>query len=290
MTNPIDRALEQLCRELPPYSGQRDTIRSILTDLDAEIRANAEAKGYAEGVLAPCECKYSYAAAEDRARLAAVAEFVTAERYPPEREDYICDTILALARGEGGEQDGNGLVADHVGSIPRPAAPDAALDEIVREYADEIHHRFGPIHPIQENEPEQLIRAACIRARETVLEEVFGKPDVMHVDKGLLAGLCSDRTKLAAVREAKDRLRGSILAEELDAILDGKGAAMKMKPDGWCCMRCGKFDLREHPEQLAKPQHVSHRGVDIGECPGKFRPFVWSDLDAISDGKEAEDQ
>lgn len=83
MTNPIDRALERL--EVITEGNFDHIIRPILSDLAAEM--------FAEGVMAPCKC-------EAKARLAAVVEFVTAERYPPEREDYICDTILALARGE----------------------------------------------------------------------------------------------------------------------------------------------------------------------------------------------
>ncbi len=41
-----------------------------------------------------------------------------------------------------------------------------------------------------------------------------------------------------------------------------------MKPKAWYCPVCKKFDLADVEEQMAKPEHVSHRGYDIGTCKG----------------------
>lgn len=41
-----------------------------------------------------------------------------------------------------------------------------------------------------------------------------------------------------------------------------------MKPTAWACRTCGKIDWADTDEQLAKPEHVSHRGYDIGTCQG----------------------
>ena len=43
-----------------------------------------------------------------------------------------------------------------------------------------------------------------------------------------------------------------------------------MKPYAWVCRKCNKFDFADTKEQLASPEHVSHRGVDIGSCNGQF--------------------
>ncbi len=45
------------------------------------------------------------------------------------------------------------------------------------------------------------------------------------------------------------------------------------KPIAWGCKTCNKIDWADTKEQLAKPEHVSHRGVDIGTCKGKFIPL-----------------
>ncbi len=36
----------------------------------------------------------------------------------------------------------------------------------------------------------------------------------------------------------------------------------------WGCKTCNKIDWIDKKEATAKPEHVSHRGVDIGSCPG----------------------
>ena len=40
------------------------------------------------------------------------------------------------------------------------------------------------------------------------------------------------------------------------------------KPVAWACRTCGKVDWAD--EQLARPEHISHRGVDIGSCDGEM--------------------
>ena len=42
------------------------------------------------------------------------------------------------------------------------------------------------------------------------------------------------------------------------------------KPFAWYCPKCKKFDIASAEEQLASPEHVSHRGVDIGSCKGEM--------------------
>ena len=43
-----------------------------------------------------------------------------------------------------------------------------------------------------------------------------------------------------------------------------------MEHVAWGCRKCNKIDWVDNPEQTAKPEHVSHRGVDIGSCGGEF--------------------
>lgn len=44
-------------------------------------------------------------------------------------------------------------------------------------------------------------------------------------------------------------------------------------PIAWGCKTCNKIDWVDTKEQLAKPEHLSYRGVDIGTCKGKFIPL-----------------
>ena len=37
-------------------------------------------------------------------------------------------------------------------------------------------------------------------------------------------------------------------------------------PTGWACKKCGKFDWYDSAKNLASPEHVPHRGADIGTC------------------------
>lgn len=45
------------------------------------------------------------------------------------------------------------------------------------------------------------------------------------------------------------------------------------KPIAWACRLCNKIDWADTKEQTAKPEHISHRGVDIGDCKGKMIPL-----------------
>lgn len=45
------------------------------------------------------------------------------------------------------------------------------------------------------------------------------------------------------------------------------------KPYAWYCETCKKFDIAHEKEALAKPQHIPHRGFDIGECRGIMIPL-----------------
>ena len=46
------------------------------------------------------------------------------------------------------------------------------------------------------------------------------------------------------------------------------------KKVAWYCPVCHKFDLADIKEQLAKPEHISYRGIDLGNCKGKMIPLV----------------
>ncbi len=45
------------------------------------------------------------------------------------------------------------------------------------------------------------------------------------------------------------------------------------KPVAWGCKTCNKFDWAHIKESLAYPEHVSHRGHDIGDCKGTMIPL-----------------
>ena len=45
------------------------------------------------------------------------------------------------------------------------------------------------------------------------------------------------------------------------------------RPTAWACRTCGKVDWADTDEQLAKPEHVAYRGVDIGTCKGRMIPL-----------------
>jgi hypothetical protein len=38
----------------------------------------------------------------------------------------------------------------------------------------------------------------------------------------------------------------------------------------WACKTCNKVDWVDAKEALAKPEHIPHRGFDIGKCKGKM--------------------
>lgn len=43
-----------------------------------------------------------------------------------------------------------------------------------------------------------------------------------------------------------------------------------IKPTAFGCRRCNKIDWFDDREQKAQPEHVSHRGIDIGSCDGEM--------------------
>jgi hypothetical protein len=45
------------------------------------------------------------------------------------------------------------------------------------------------------------------------------------------------------------------------------------KPFAWACKTCNKIDWADTNEQLAKPEHISYRGVDLGTCKGEMIPL-----------------
>ena len=48
-------------------------------------------------------------------------------------------------------------------------------------------------------------------------------------------------------------------------------------PTGWACKKCNKFDWHDSSIFLAAPEHVPHRGFDIGTCGGKMIPLYDED-------------
>jgi hypothetical protein len=45
---------------------------------------------------------------------------------------------------------------------------------------------------------------------------------------------------------------------------------MRYKHVAWACKTCNKVDWVDAKEALAKPEHIPHRGFDIGKCKGKM--------------------
>ncbi len=52
----------------------------------------------------------------------------------------------------------------------------------------------------------------------------------------------------------------------------------KQKPVAWGCKTCNKFDWAGIKKQLAAPEHISYRGVDIGSCNGEMIPLYSSPI------------
>lgn len=42
----------------------------------------------------------------------------------------------------------------------------------------------------------------------------------------------------------------------------------------WKCKTCGKTDDSSTSEGQAKPEHIPHRGFDIGNCEGKMELII----------------
>ena len=47
----------------------------------------------------------------------------------------------------------------------------------------------------------------------------------------------------------------------------------KRKPIAWACRTCSKIDWADSESNLAKPEHISYRGADIGTCKGVMVPL-----------------
>lgn len=55
----------------------------------------------------------------------------------------------------------------------------------------------------------------------------------------------------------------------------------------WYCTTCKKFDVASEKEALATPEHVPHRGIDIGECKGEMIPLYSKvDLRQLIEGEK----
>lgn len=65
--------------------------------------------------------------------------------------------------------------------------------------------------------------------------------------------------------------------EEIIAEYREDGTPIPSRPTAWACKTCGKVDWDDTRQQLAKPEHVSYRGFDIGSCKGKMVPLYSED-------------
>lgn len=54
------------------------------------------------------------------------------------------------------------------------------------------------------------------------------------------------------------------------------------EPIAWACRTCNKVDWADQEEQTAKPEHVSHRGVDLGTCKGEMIPLYAEVADKVA--------
>ncbi len=48
---------------------------------------------------------------------------------------------------------------------------------------------------------------------------------------------------------------------------------MNKRPYMWYCPVCKKYDLAGVKENLASPEHIPYRGVDIGSCKEEMIPL-----------------
>ena len=54
------------------------------------------------------------------------------------------------------------------------------------------------------------------------------------------------------------------------------------RPTAWACRVCGKVDWSDTEEQLARPEHWSYRGCDVGKCEGDMVPLYSEDAVLIA--------
>jgi hypothetical protein len=67
-----------------------------------------------------------------------------------------------------------------------------------------------------------------------------------------------------------DIKQNSTAMERLNRVPSKTTANFRKEPIAWACRTCNKIDWVDSKEQLAQPEHVSYRGVDIGNCVGKM--------------------
>jgi len=49
-----------------------------------------------------------------------------------------------------------------------------------------------------------------------------------------------------------------------------KEGVMTREHVAWGCRTCNKIDWVNNSKQLAKPEHVAYRGIDVGTCKGEM--------------------
>ena len=72
---------------------------------------------------------------------------------------------------------------------------------------------------------------------------------------------------LRKAREYEDIEQATIILQAIDLRMRYLTA---MRHVAWACRTCNKIDWVDSKEQIAKPEHIAHRGVDIGTCDGEF--------------------
>lgn len=75
------------------------------------------------------------------------------------------------------------------------------------------------------------------------------------------------------IKIADDLRNGEIDTEAAQTLLLSLFSVSSRKPIAWGCKTCNKIDWADSKEQLAKPEHISYRGIDLGNCKGKFIPL-----------------
>lgn len=93
--------------------------------------------------------------------------------------------------------------------------------------------------------------------------------------KFILDQIKSARIKLAEKEFIKaDKQLSAIetyIEEDVSSQLEPQ--VMQKQPIAWACKTCGKIDWADSKEQKAQPEHISYRGIDLGECKGKMIPL-----------------
>ena len=74
-------------------------------------------------------------------------------------------------------------------------------------------------------------------------------------------------------RETMNGTETTSTAERVSGRVDPLVRRLPHRPTAWACRKCGKFDWADTDEQLAQPEHVSYRGIDLGTCGGQMVPL-----------------